>query len=522
MRRGRSAPPPSPEQELDTQPLQPFMSPQLLRSFVSAALVAGAFTSLDPAHAAGGKIAIKAGRVITMAGPDIVNGVIVIDDGKIREVGAGAKADWDAPVLDHPQLVAFPGYVEAHSFRGMDRPNENVPVAPFLDVRDSIDPISFFFEDCLRSGILTVNVQQGNACVIGGQGMVVKPHGLTIEQMMVKNNSGLKLVAAPRPGRSRATQAQELRKAFLELRQYLTKLVQDKKDGKDYARREALFQGKDLEKEENKKGRAMEGNATWKVEGLETIPRGEIDDQKEPLLRLVEGRIPAFFYCDSGAAVHLALEIARTNGFLANTVLVLEGDSWKAADVIAEAGVPVILSPNLRYIERDPLTGAEQETFVPKVFHDKKIRYALQSQNPSAQSLWFQAAQCVAHGIDRRQALESVTKTPAEILHLGKRLGTLEAGKDGNLVLLSGDPLSVTSVVQYVVLDGKVVYDRSKDVRMKHLMTGQEQNNAAPSGIDVGAAHVHDEHDDKDAEKPKKDKGEDEPKEKKDAEPKKD
>jgi imidazolonepropionase-like amidohydrolase len=500
------------------------MSPLSTRTFVRFALLGGVVAALPPVHAGNGKLAIKVGRVITMAGPDVVNGVIAIDEGKIREIGTQAKADWDAPVLDHPGLVAFPGFVEAHTFRGMDRPNENVPVAPFLDVRDSIDPISFFFEDCLRSGILTLNVQQGNACVIGGQGMVVKPVGLTIEQLMVKNNAGLKIVAAARPGRSRATQAQELRKAFVDLRQYLEKLVQDKKDGKDYARREALFQGKDLEKEENKKGRPMEGTATWKLEGLEIIPRGEIDDQKEPLLRLVEGRIPAFVYCDSGTAVHLGLEIARANGFLANTVLVLDGDSWKAADVIAEAGVPVILSPNLKHVERDPLTGKEIETFVPKVFHDKKVRYALQSQNPSAQSLWFQAAQCVAYGVDRTAALESVTKTAAEILHLGKRVGTLEPGKDGNVVLLSGDPLSVTTVVQYVVLDGKVVYDRSKDVRMKHLMTGAEQNNAAPTGgLDGNASAHHDEEDAKDEEKPKKDKGETDPKDgKKDDEPKKD
>lgn len=497
-------------------------------TLVGTAVLCGAIATTQPASAGTGKIAIKVGRVMTLAGPDVVNGVIVIDDGKIREIGTQAKADWDAPVLDRPELVAFPGFVEAHTFRGMDRPNENVPVAPFLDVRDSIDPISFFFEDCLRSGILTLNIQQGNNCVVGGQGMVVKPFGLTIEQMMVKNNSGLKLAAGARPGRSRATQAQELRRAFLDLRQYLEKLIQDKKDGKDYARREALFQGKDLEKEENKKGRAMEGSATWKIEGLEIIPRGEIDDQKEPLLRLVEGRIPAFVYCDSGTSVHLALEVARANGFLANTVLVLEGDSWKAADLIAEAGVPVILSANLKYVERDPLTGKELETFVPKVFHDKKIRYALQSQNPSAQSLWFQAAQCVAYGIDRTQALESVTKTPAEILRLGKRVGTLEAGKDGNVVLLSGDPLSVTSVVQFVVLDGKVVYDRSKDVRMKHLMTGAEQNNAAPAGgLDASAAHDDGDGDQPPEEKRKTDKGEHEPKDgpkdgKRDGEPKKD
>jgi imidazolonepropionase-like amidohydrolase len=454
--------------------------------------------------AADGKIAIKAGRVITQAGADIEKGVIVIENGKITAVGADLKLPWDAEVLDRPDLVAFPGFVEAHSTRGMDRPNENVEVAPFLDVRDSIDPISFHFEDMLRAGVTTINVQQGSNTVVGGQGMVVKPFGMTIEQMMVKTGAGVKISLAPRPGRSRATQAQSVRRAFTDLRNYLEKLVQDKKDGKDYARREALYQGRDLEKEENKKGRAMEGNASWKVAGLEMIPRGEIDEKQEPLLRLVEGKLPAFFACDSAAAVPLALEIARTNGFLASTTLVIEGDAWKAADRIAEAGVPVVLGPNLMHVERDPVTGKEIETFVPSVFQKRNVRFALQSLTPPAQALWFQAALCVGYGLDRKTALDAVTKTPAEILHLGNRVGSLEKGKDGNVVLLSGDPLSVRTNVQYVVIEGRLVYDRSKDVRVRHLIEGVEQANTSPSGVDVQANPHDDDHgepEDKDGKK---------------------
>ena len=463
----------------------------------------------------GGKIAIKAGRILTQAGPDIVNGIIVIDGGRIVSVGPDTRAPWDAEVLDHPELVAFPGWVEAHSTRGMDRPNENIDIAPFLDVRDSIDPISFHFEDCLRSGILTINVQQGPpaqnsaGCVIGAQGLVVKPFGLTVEQMLEKTDAGLKLSAAPKAGKSRATQAQALRKAFTDLRLYLEKVVQDTKDGKDTARREALYQGRDLEKEENKKGRKMEGTANWTVKDLELVPRGEIDDKQEPLLRLVEGKIPAFFYCDAAAAVPLALEIARENGFLARTTLVVDGDSWKAADLIAEAGVPVVLGANLVHVERDPLTGKEIETFVPGVFKKKKVRFALQSLNPQAQSLWYQAAVCVGYGIDRKEALDSVTRTAADILHLGDRVGSLEPGKDGNVLLLSGDPLSTTTTVQFVVLDGNLVYDRSKDVRVKHLIEGIEQENAGPTDATTAKPeHDDDEKEGVEPEPKKKDAGE--------------
>jgi len=435
------------------------------------------------AQAGDGRIVIKVGRVITQAGADIKNGVIVIENGRITEVGADKQGAWDIEVLEQPDLVAFPGYVEAHGSRGMDRPNENIEVAPFLDVRDSIDPINFYFEDSLRQGIVAINVQQGNGCVVGGQGRVVRPFGMTIEDMTVKPDSGLKLVAGSRMGRSRATQAMMLRKSFADVERYLAKLMQDEKDGKDAAKREALFQGRDPEKPENKEGRAMEGVAKWKLSGFEIVGRGLVDKKQEPMLRLVEGKLMAFVWCDGAASVHLALEVARDNGFLANTVLVLEGDSFKAVDAIAEAGVSVVLPAAMTYVERDPATGKEIETFVPAVFAKKKVRYALQSLNTTSQSLWFQAATCVAYGVERETALASVTSTAADILRLGKRVGRLAPGCDGNVVLMSGDPLSATSRVEYVVLDGNVVYDRSKDMRAKHLLEGVEQPGAAQQGL---------------------------------------
>ena len=150
------------------------------------------------------KLVIEAGRIITQAGPEIVNGVIVIENGRITEIGPAGEVDkpWDAPVIGGPELVAFPGFVEAHTYRGMDRANENIDVTPFLDIRDSIDPVAFFYEDCLRYGITTINVQQGNNCVIGGRGMIVRPVGMTVEEMMVQPQHGLKLSISPKRGKS--------------------------------------------------------------------------------------------------------------------------------------------------------------------------------------------------------------------------------------------------------------------------------------------------------------------------------
>jgi imidazolonepropionase-like amidohydrolase len=112
------------------------------------AAVAAANSGLDTGS--DGHIVIKAGKVITLAGEVIENGTIVIEDGRVTAVGKDVKTPWNAEVKEFPNSVAFPGFVEALTNSGMDRANENIDVAPFLSVKDSIDPVNFYYEDALR------------------------------------------------------------------------------------------------------------------------------------------------------------------------------------------------------------------------------------------------------------------------------------------------------------------------------------------------------------------------------------
>ncbi|MFT5289451.1 MAG: imidazolonepropionase-like amidohydrolase [Planctomycetota bacterium] len=422
-------------------------------------------------------LVVEAGTVITGTGETIEDGVIVIQGGRITAVGKAGEVEkpWDATVVGGPEFTAFPGFVEAYTDSGMDRANENIDVTPFLNIRDSVDPVAYYFEDSLRAGITTINVQQGRNCVIGGQGMIVKPIGLTIEEMQVRPNHGLVMAASPKNDKSRSTQAQVLRRAFTDLRTYLEETVKDERDERGLAAREALFQGREL-KGEDAKGRAMASSA-WSVDGLELIPRGAIDEKQAPLLDVVEGRRAVYFWCLSPLDVTRAIEVAKANGFLGRTVLIIDDACWEAADAMAAAGVPVVLDGSLVHTRRDPVTGEEIETFVPGVLRDKGVRFALSSQNASTNSLWYQAALATGLGLTREEALAAVTTTAADIIGLGDEVGSLTAGKHGNVLLMTGDPLSVTSWVEHVVIEGRQVYSRADDVRNRHLLEGVQPAN---------------------------------------------
>src|SRR5687768_192882 len=122
-------------------------------------------------------LAIKAERVIPISGPEIQNGIILVRGGKIAAVGKDVAIPEGAKVLE--AKVAMPGMIEAHGWRGMDSPNENVPVVPFVTTADGLDPVHFSIEDALRDGITTIHVIPGNNTVVGGTGVVIKPVGST-------------------------------------------------------------------------------------------------------------------------------------------------------------------------------------------------------------------------------------------------------------------------------------------------------------------------------------------------------
>lgn len=375
-----------------------------------------------------GVLAIKNARVITVSGPDIEGGTVIVRGGRIEAVGKDVEIPWDARVLDAAGKVLMPGLVEAHTYRGMDRPNERMPSVPFVSAFDAVNPVDPYFEDALRQGITTLLVAPGNDTLIGGQACVMKPWGVTTERMLVAKNAFLKISLKPRAGVSRMAHIAALRRELDEA----AESQKDKKDG----------------------------------------PPSEAAAKREPLGRLLKGALPALVYCPTASDVLKALELAEAYKFKA--LLVLGRDGWRAADEIAKRKLDVILAPELAYWETDEEKHEEVRRLGAVPFAKAGVRFALQTDGSpyGGAYLWYQAAAAVKQGMSRADALRAVTLAPAELLGLGARMGSIEKGKDANLVLLTGDPLDVQSWVDRVLIDGKTAYERSKDERLKRVLPG--------------------------------------------------
>jgi imidazolonepropionase-like amidohydrolase len=388
-----------------------------------------------------GVVAIKAARIITVSGGEIANGTVLIRDGKIAAVGTNVTIPEGAKVLEAP--VVMPGLVESHGARGMDAANENVPVTPFVTTADGLDPVNVAVEDAVRDGVTTIHVLPGNATVVGGTGVVVKPVGITVESMIVRRPSGMKLSLLAVAGRNRQAQIQEIRRAFEDFAVYAEQLAERRADQK-------------------KKGE----------------PEEEFDPRQTSMRDLVEGRLTAYLYCPSDADVTRAIDLIDRSKLRA--VLVLGPECWKSAPLIAKRKLSVILDPQLVVWETEPETGKEIRHAIPTYFQKAGVKFALQAQPGSfgARSYWYQAAVAVACGIPRADALRAITLTPAEILGVADRVGSLEVGKDANLLLMSGDPLASATWVDTVIVEGKTIYERKNDTRLRKLLTGKETPDA--------------------------------------------
>ncbi|MFT7616635.1 MAG: imidazolonepropionase-like amidohydrolase [Planctomycetota bacterium] len=399
------------------------------------------------------KVFLEGGKIVPVVGPVIEKGNILIEDGRIVAVGANIKAPFDAKVLDVTGKTIFPGMVDAWTSKGLKVANENLDVVPYVDVYDVLDPSGRFFEEALRGGVTSIHVSQGKNCVISGLSRTVHPIGMTVDEMTQDPEGGLVLSMAPKRGYDHAVQRAILRDTFADLDRYLDRragelyLEKMKKDGEEtnIAPSEARTKGKDL------------------------IKPDKLDKKYRNLYLLRQGKIDGYIVCDRAMDVSVAFDFAKKQGMENSMALIIGGECYKVAKKLKALKRPVILTPgNMIYREQDRMTLEDKDTFVPKALSDAKVDFAIGGSDAP----WEDAARCVRNGVSREKAVAAITINAAKAIGLEHLIGSIEKGKLANLLVLSGDPLDNMTWVESVLVGGHLVYERSKDKRLRDLMDG--------------------------------------------------
>jgi imidazolonepropionase-like amidohydrolase len=401
---------------------------QRVRITTAAAAAIAALLAVPAARAAGElparDFAVKAGTVVTVSGEDFSPGVVVVRAGRIAAVG-GADTEVPAglPVVDASRKVLVPGFVEAHTQRGLDRSYEIAADASFVRITDGMNPASLEVEDARRNGITTMLVAPDDRAFLAGRAAIVHPQGISVDSMIVKQDAALKISLMPSPGSSRMGHLAKLRQVLDDTRRYI-------------------------------EDRAEKAKRTGK--------KVDAEPTREALVDLLSGRLPAIVYCPTAADVATCFALGRDYGFAVTPVVAPA--AWRAVDLLKANNVRVIVPPVMEAFETLP-DGTTEHVSLPRLLADAGIPFAL-TTDPSelgAQHPWFQAAIAVRSGVPRRTALAAVTEVPAKILGFGKAKGVIAPGADADVVVWDPErSLTISAAthrmrVDYNPYEGRVV-----------------------------------------------------------------
>ncbi|MCS6977760.1 MAG: amidohydrolase family protein [Gemmatales bacterium] len=445
-------------------------------------------------------LAIKGGKILPVSGPVIEQGVIVLRNGKIEAVGKDVPIPSEAKVLDATGKVVVPGLIEVHSSRGMDQTNETNPIVPFLSVVDAIDPSQDYFEECRRQGITTAAIVPGNNTIFGGQAAIVRTSGQFLNEMLIKRDIGIKISLRPTGDRNRMGQVAAIRRELDAAREAMTERGRTSQaqpqPAPDAKGGTGSPEARNAEPADPPGGGGESAAANDDEDTQQRRPRPGGGDQpgqetnpdaalvRAALARLLKGEQLAFIYCELPMDVPQAIRLVKD--YKLRGVLVLGPQCHRAVKQVAASGLPVILEPTLVLWETDPRSGEEKQIVLPKLYREAGVPVTFTvtptqsagggrgggSQPPmlGTNYLWFQAATAVKYGVPYDEALRAITLRPAEVLGIADSRGSLEPGKAADVVILSGDPLKLDTWVETTIVDGRIVYERANDRKIKALL----------------------------------------------------
>ncbi|MEW6724570.1 MAG: amidohydrolase family protein [Bacillota bacterium] len=362
------------------------------------------------------------------AGPKLERGTVIIDGRQIVAVGHDPEIPANALRLDCRGRHIIPGLIDGGSRLGIHE-DGNGPIghdedeigsneAPYLRAADAFWPEDLAVTDAYRAGVTTVLVEPGNQNTIGGLAAMVKTYGSHVDDLVISHEAALKVSLTGQIGRSYSD--------FRERPEDIARL----------------------------RARLEQFSRSPKEEAADTRDLG-----REVWSRVLRRELPLLVHVYREFDIANALQLAAEWGLR----LILEDapEAHLAADILAEAGVPVVVGPLMvpRFGERKWLSLR-----TPAVLAQKGVEFAITTGHPTIpiRYLLTQPATAVGEGLDEEVALRSVTLAPARIFGVSDRIGSLEPGKDADLVVLSGPPFAATSYVTAVYINGACIYEQKQ------------------------------------------------------------
>ncbi len=385
-------------------------------------------------------IFIKNGHIFTMAGEIIEKGSILIKDGKILEVGEDLVAPLDAKIIDAEGKMVLPGFIDAHchigmweegmGFEGSDGNEMMDPVTPQLRAIDAINPMDEAFEEAYIGGVTTAVTGPGSANVIGGMSAALKTYGKRVDDMIIKEPIAMKVAFGENPKR-----VYEAQKKSPMTRMATAAIL-----------REALFKAKSYMKK--------------KEEGKEDPSKmPEYDIKMEALSRVLNKEIPLKAHAHRADDIFTAIRIAKE--FDVDITLDHCTEGHLIADYLAEEGKAAIVGPTLSNRSKIELRNLTFDT--PRILHEAGVKIAITTDSPVIPLQYLPVCAGLAHksGLEEIEALKAITINAAEITGIDDRVGSIEPGKDADIVIFDGNPIKDIDCKTYAtIIDGEIVYSQ--------------------------------------------------------------
>ena len=391
---------------------------------------------------------ITGGKILTMTGEEIEDGVIHVSDGKIRAVGRKGEVPCEPKegerVINVKDGIIMPGIIEPHCHMGIteekkamegDDCNETVnPITPYLRAIDAINTMDAAFDDAVRAGITAAMIGPGSSNVVGGQFALLKTKGRRVDDLIVKAPAAMKIAFGENPkvnysgqNKSPSTRmaiAAMLRQELSEAKEYYEKKKQSQRDKSDF----------------------------------------EQDFTKECWIPVLTGEIPLKAHAHRVDDIFTAIRIAEEFGLRMTLDHCSEGHL--IAEEIKKAGFPAIVGPDLA--SRSKIEVQNMAFKTAGILNKAGVMTTITTDHPVSliQSLPLCVGLAVKEGLPLAEGYKAMTIYAATVLGVADRMGSLEPGKDADIAIFDGNPMEVFTNTLYTVIDGKIVYDYEKGVAL--------------------------------------------------------